>query len=370
MRVFDIYEYNIVEHAKFKDTKNYLDKMLEGLGLQYQEVSFSFSVYDEDMYNKILGKFPNLKKYQFIYESCGSRVFTSFTPNWYDGEIYVAPEDRESIFAIMAKVPRSFNLTPKVVLDKIDWYGDGVQEAILQGCDETIGKPQTYSYAHMLNSQIIMERVYNDGNKRNNIKVIVEATTKGMPRDTTDIAKRLESYLGKAEYHFRTCRFDEKENLQLKEFASMCRAKLGDMIEEFYPKKRPDYRHDKEFIPNLANKKKIMAAFKGTDFKVGSNPGMPQTNRMICIDKHNHYFEILFDRTQGSPDYFYYYIEIQGHNFRISSGQNIMLASSEEEAEQRLNEIATFSMKVKEELGAVIAEKFGDTPDWYTYIRC
>ena len=49
----------------------------------------------------------------------------------------------------------------------------------------------------------------------------------------------------------------------------------------------------------------------------------------------------------------------------IRSGQNVLLAASREEAEERLGELARFAARWKESFGEFLAQRFGDTPEWY-----
>lgn len=368
MRVFDKYTFNIIDKVKFKDTKKYLDDMLANLRLNYNNVSFTFQSFMTQL-NKVTEKYPNLDKYRYgYYQYNDSEVLTSLTPKWANGEIYAAKEDWDSIFSIVSKVPRGFNVLPTLVLDKIDWYGEGTREAALKVSEITEDKAMIYLSRLVINSQIIMERQYDYGNKYNIVHVVVEATTEGEPRDTTDIIKKLEPYLGQPDYNVRMCRFDIEENKLFEKRSLECENKLKSMVEEFYPSRKHDYMKNVKFIPNLADKKKIKAAFKGTDFTLGDRKGLlPGMNHVLCIDKHNYQFEIVFDRTQSSPDYFYFYIYVRGCNFSIDSGQKIIFASSEEESVDMLSKIADFCMKIKAEFGDMLEENFGNTPGWYTY---
>lgn len=367
MRVFDSYFFNIINKVKFKDTKVYLDDMLAKLGLSYQEVSFTFKRFLTTL-DKVMEKYPNLEKYLYNYFAYREDVLTTLTPEWSQGEIYADREDWDAIFAVVSKIPRGFNIIPTLVLDKIDWYGDGVREAALRATRHTEGKPLIYMNCDVINSQIIMERQYDHGNKFNIVHVVIETTAEDEPRDTTEILKKLEPFLGQPHYHERECRFSAEENKIFEQHLHECSDRLEAMIEEFYPRREHDYMKEVPFIPNLADKKKIKAAFKETDFVLGDRKGLlPGMNRVICIDSHNYRFEILFDRTQSSSDYFYFYVYVSGCNFRIQSRQHTIFCASEQEAVEMISKIAEFCMDMKAELGTLLGEKFGDTPKWYIY---
>lgn len=372
MRVFDKYSFNIADRVKFKDTKRYLDDMLADLGLSYRNVSFTFESFLTKL-DKITEKYPGLERYRYTDPfSNGEDFLTSLTPQWTDGEIYAAQEDWEAVFSVVSKIPRGYNIIPTLVLDQIDWYGDGSREASLN-VDETTaeyyeGRAMSYMSRFVINSQIMMERAYDYGNKYNMVHVVVEATTEGVPRDTADIIKKLEPYLGQFVRRERLCRFGKEESNLFRKRELECCGKLKNMLEEFCPKRKHDYLRDVEFIPNLADKKKLKAAFKGTDFTLGDRKGLlPGMNRVVCVDQHNYQFEILFDRTQSSPDYFCFYISVKGCNFNVGGGPNTIFASSEEVAVDMLSKVADFCMRVKDELGDMLEECFGNTPEWYTY---
>lgn len=340
MKVYDRYSFNIADRVRFKDTKKYLDNMLASLGLHYNAVSFRFRGYITPL-DKVTEAYPELNKYRHNDERNG------YNKEVLSSEGYADPEDWDTIFTVASKIPRGFNIIPVLGLDNINWYGEETEES---------------DY-----NSITMVREFDYGNKYNMIYVSVNATTENEPRNTTGIIDKLEPYLGKFEYKVRDCCFSREENELFKKRSFECEKHLRHMMEEFQQGRgKPDYKTDVPFIPNLADKKKIKEAFKNTDFVIGSRYGLlPGMNRVICIDEHNYEFEILIDRTQSSPNYFYFYIYVSGYNFHIEGNQNIMMASSEQEAEERLSEIASFSMKVKEEMGALLAESLGCTPAWY-----
>lgn len=367
MRIFDNYTFNVIDKVKFKDTKKYVDDMLNDLGLRYENVLFTIKRYLTSL-DDVIAKYPNLGKYRYSYYQFHEDVLTSLSPKWSEGDIYACSEDWDDIFSIVSKVPRGLNVLPTLVLSQIDWYNEGLKDAAINVSEITENKAMIYSGRHVINSQIIIEREYNYGNKYNMVHVVVEATTDGEPRDTTDVIKKLEPYLGLPTSYHRTCRYSIEESKLFDKRMRECSDRLKEMIEEFYPRRHHDYFKPVEFIPNLADKKKIKQAFKDTDYTLTDRKGLlPGMNQVVCIDKHNYQFKILFDRTQTSPDYFYFYIYINGCNFKIESMQNSIYCTSENEAAEMLFKIAEFGMKVKAEFGDILEENFGNTPIWYTY---
>lgn len=367
VRVFDEYVYNIADKVKFKDTLKYLENMMQDCGLQYQDILFHFDGYPSAL-NKVHETYPELSKYYFTEFKSNDKIFTSITPNWADGEIYADPEDWATIFSIISKVPRGFNLFPTITFDKIDWYGEGIREAALNVTRWSKGHAMSCHTRNVINNQIIMQREYDDGNKYNRVSVVVEATTGDEPRDTSDIIKKLEPYLGQPYVILNgICRFSMEENKLLEERELTCTKILRRMIDDVYQREQTsDDTWNGGFIPNLANKKKIDKAFRETDFVSGDRQGLDSgMNHVLCVDKHNYQFEILFDRTQTSPNYFYFYIYVKGYNFSIRNIQNRIYASSEADAMNKLYMFADFCMKLKDEFGIILEKNFGCTPEWY-----
>ena len=373
MRIFDKYTFNIASKVKFKDTKKYVDSILEQMGLSYQNICFTYKGFMTSL-EQVLEKYPNLSKYCFEYKPYGgTRILTSLTPRWTKGEYYAKKEDWESLFEIVSKCPRGMNITGNLVFDQIDWYGDGVKEPALWKSlhDKETEQAEIFLSRTIINSQIIIGRQYDDGNKYNYVSIIIEATIDNddKPRDTIDIIKKLEPYLGIPNMMERICRGSIEEEWQFQEKAWACGDLLKEKVKQVFPDEQKfNFNDDIEFVPNIANKKKIIEAFKRTSFEIGDRKGLlPGMNHVFCKDVHNHQYEILIDRTQNSPNYFYWYVDIKGYNFSISSEQNVMFASSEKEGSEKLLEIARFCERFVEEFGQTLFDNFGATPKWYRY---
>ena len=370
MRVFDIYSYNLIDIVKFKDTKPYIDNMLRELGLNYNNVFFEINEFitkTED----VLKKYPKLEKYKKKDTQCTYEekfFLTSLTTEWTKGKLYADKEDWDDVFAIVSKVPRGMNVLPVLILDEIDWYGEGVKEAAYDVQESQEQKVFTHAARVFENSSITMVRGYDHGNKMNYLSVSIESTTDGIPRDTTDIINMLEPYLGKPICKTQKCMYSKEENKTFRLNAGECSKMLEESMEEFYPKRyESPYA---EFIPKLADINKIKKAFKNTDFKVGDRKGLlPGMNQVICIDEHNYFYEVIIDRTQNMPNCFCLYITVEGCNFRISNSQKVVYAYSEEESLELLYKFAEFCMEFKEKFGKVLEDRFGNTPEWYKYDR-
>ena len=368
MRVFDIYSYNLIDIVKFKDTKPYIDNMLSELGLNYNNVFFEIREFLTKT-GDVLKKYPKLEKYKqidplYTYEE--NFFLTSLTTEWTKGKLYADKEDWDDVFAILSKVPRGMNVLPVLILDGIDWYGEGAKEATYDVHESQEQKVFTHAARVFENSSITMVREYDHGNKMNYLSVSIESTTDGIPKDTTDIINKLEPYLGKPIRKSQKCMYNNEESKNFYKSAIECSKMVEESMDEFYPKRfESPYA---EFIPKLADLSKIKKAFKDTDFRIGDRKGLlPGMNQVICIDEHNFYYEVLIDRTQNMPNCFCLYITVEGCNFRVRNNQKVVYANTEEESLQILYKFAEFCMKFKEEFGKVLEERFGNTPKWYKY---
>ena len=369
MRVFDIYSFNVANKTKIKDTKNYIDKMLEDMRLSYGEISFTILSFMTDI-EKVVEKHPNLAKYKYYYEPFRTNVLTSLTPGWMQGDVYAKEEDKDAVFDVFSKIPRGFNVTGSIILHHIDWYDEGKKELAICGNEFSGGKANICDDYSVLSSSIHIMRNYDDGNKFNRLKLIVEATSEGVPRNTKELIKMLEKYIGKPDDHIRRCIFDDEQTkhfLKLQEDACELLAKR---INEEYQADQNEYvkRMSDSFIPALVDKKMISKSFADTGFSiVKNNKTLPGANTLRYIDEHHFLYEVLIDRTQMCQSFFRFYIFISGCNFQIRNTQDVIFADSREEAAKKLSRLAEFCVKLREEFGEYLSERFGDTPEWYEW---
>ena len=369
MRVFDCYAFNIIDKVKFKDSRTYIEELLSDLNLSYQNISFSLASGKEDLVDKVVEKYPNLAKYRHYYEPFNKDILTSYSPDWMKGDIYAQKEDWEDIFEIFSKIPRGYHFgMPTLVLDGIDWYGNGNLEPSIKPEPTFQDLAVIHDNRIIAGNQIVIDRGYDSSNKYNMIYVKIEATSDGVPRDTEDIIRNMELQLGKPEWKTRSCRYTEEEYVKLNEQTQICNKLLRDRMEEFYPYKKYTFSMYTPYVPNLVDKKKLKEAFKDTGFEfTEGRKALPGTNELVCVDQHNFLYRVMFDRTQSAPDYFYVYLFINGCNFYVSQDQKMFVASTEEDAAELLKKIAGFCVRMREEFGKTLAETFGETPEWYTY---
>ena len=367
MRVFDHYYYNIADKVKRKDTVSYLEKMLADIGTGYKEISFDISTVMRKTPGGLIKDFPVLKDYLFHYDPYHADILTSLTPDWDKGQIYASSEARAAVLEIFSKIPRGYNIGGKLMLHQIGWFGEGVNEPVIKSNFDN-GRASICGNYCVTDNAIIIERGFG-GDKINKIELIIEATTDSEPRDTKELVRKLEGYLGKPEETYRECCFTREQTELNMKYSNEVSDLLCEAISEKYSGDRSDMaEHLKDvFVPALVDKKMIKKAFAGTGFEMpktrkGILPGM---NVLSCKDEHNFRYEVAIDRTQNCPTFFYFYITITGCNFMIKNTQDVIVAASREEAEQKLTTLAAFASDLMDKFGPVLAERFGDTPAWF-----
>lgn len=373
MRVFDSYTYNIIEKVKYKDTKKYIDRMLEELGLCYQNIGFGMVC---GPVGKAVEKYPALAKYRCLEDEerpsaqlYTNELLTSYSKNWAKGEIYADSEDFEVISELFTKIPRTFNFGfSNMILGGIDWYG---------GCDLTPAieynefcgeRPLSRPY-YFTGNEIMLNREYDYGNKLNKVIVSVEATASLAPKDTGDVVDRLRPYLGEPEVVSRTCRLSEEELKRSRELQSKYKERMEALFQAVAENRKSDDSSNISLgivIPKIAEKKKIKKAFQNTGFEMGNRKGLlPGMNRVVGTDSHNYKYEIIFDRGTVFGNHFSFNFMVMGCHFTISLSQIDFYVKSEEEAEQIIGKLAELCVQARDKLEDEMAAEFLDTPDWY-----
>lgn len=371
MRVFDIYYFDIIDKVKFKDTKPYIDNVLNQLGLCYKEITFSYNMFSTPI-EKVLELYPNLLKYCFKYEPyAGEKVLTSLIPGWEKGHYYAEKSDWDAIFDIAAKFPDKLRVTGAIAFNQIDWYGNGVKEPAVRRMGINKGKKiaEILQVEPIMNSWIKIKNNFIDSNKHNWVEVIVETIVdESTPKETLDVAMKLEPFFGKYENSRRECRYSLEEGYELYDKSLKCEDLLDEYLRRQFPEEFHEFDFMADFIPKLCDKKKLTLAFKNTGYHLGSKKGLMSTmNHYYGYDKGNHQYEILFDRPEDASDFFYWYIRINGCNFNLGLNQNRAYAADEEEAMSKIVKIAEFCQRFLTEFEPVLTEMFGKTPDWYHY---
>ena len=371
-RVFHSYKFNIIDKAKFKETKPYLERMLSELGYSYKNLGFSLRCVSGDFVpDKILAKYPSLKKYFYIDNSRGGYTpcISSFPINLRYGEIHADKEDWDTISEVVSKIPRPFGVPfADLVLDGINWFADSEDSVKIDypypnDWHLTLVNPLFQS------NRIVQSRSFDDGLKRNHVFVCFEVTAEPEPRDSGEIVNRLIPYLGEPVWSNCKCLFDPEDFSRWGRIEKTYRERLKELGDKTVPeaKKRvyenPNIMTWEPTIPHIADKYMLNQAFDGTGFV--REKGTPNWFRIYsCMDEHGFLYEAEVQKLSYSNE-FRFYFGISGYNFDFSYNSEDYYVTKEGESLEILKAFAQMCVKVRDEWGAELAKDFGETPSWY-----
>ena len=371
-RVFHSYVFNIIDKASFKETKPYLERMLSELGYSYKNLGFSLRCVSGDFVpDKILAKYPSLKKYFYIDNSRGGYTpcISSFPENLRYGDIHADKEDWDTISEVLTKIPRPFGVPfVDLVLDDINWFGDS---------DDSVRK--NYSYPdgdhHILveplewGSRIVQRRSFDDGRKRNYIYVCFEVTAEPELRDSKEIINRLIPYLGEPMWSGCGCLFAPEDILKWESLEMKYQERLEVIADDMLPKPKMDICENFNIVTNdpkishISDKYTMNQVFVGTGFK-REKGASNRINTYACTDKHGFQYQAETQRlTFGNI--FRFSLFISGYNFDICFNSEDYYVTKEGESLEILKVFAQMCVKIRDEWGAELAKDFGETPSWY-----
>lgn len=389
MRVFDTYYYNIIDKVRYKETKPYLEKMLQELGLSYRQLAFMLSDLRENVNEKVFLKYPELKKYEYVENKHGlsSYGMTSVRENWAKGECYVAPGDIEDVSAVFSKIPNPFNYPfGELVLDGIDWFEGEGQSAAGESKQQNIAVEDWESENQAVlnnlpyvSNRIKQSRFYNDGRKYNNVSVTIEVTIPEQGENQSDVKDsgmvihRLKEYLGEHHGFSRKCIFDKEEIQKHRELCKKHSKKLKELGDTALPKTERTAQTmfsglevvDGSNISDkftVVDKSMLNRIFKGSGFV--REKGTPNLlHKYSCEDDNGYKYEAYIQKISYSNE-FRCSVEISGYNFRIEYTHEDYVVL-EGEAADILKEYVKFCEKLVKEYSLEIKKDFGMTPTWY-----
>lgn len=237
MRVFEIITYNLKQIA-FKDTKAHLDDMLHNFGVEYTDVAFCFSS-DKDgaMCDKVIKQFPHLATYKQHYEEpqqygeplSDYRLTSIFKKESGDIALYIDRSHRDDIDSLLKKIPRPIHFGfMNVMLDRVSWYGDGVQSPCFT--PNALGERAPYSrFSTYYSNSIRFFKEFDYGTKLNIVEIMIDRTGTDVsllprPEAFEEICRQL----GKPLKTELKCVFDEEERTAL----SSAHATVKQMIDK------------------------------------------------------------------------------------------------------------------------------------------
>ena len=368
MRVFDTYIFNIFEKVSFKDTKPYIDNMLRELRYSYNDISFRMIPYNKNHIDKAISKFPALKKY-YLTKDLGNNRFeyqlTSYTTNWKSGKIHTDKKDWSEITNLFSKIPRPYNFSDcELILDGINWYDDSDNSISI--ANWKYGEENYYliDYSYIYSNRIAQVRHSYDGKKENNIHITIDVTDDNGIRDSKEIIKKLEPYLGKDYSIQRKCVFDKNEYIKFNNLEQVHYMKLKEIGDSILPNSRNMNEVDYKIpLQHIADKATINEAFKGTSFKREKG----QINLLhdySLLDEKGYKYSVFVQKI-SSCNSFRFSLEISGYNFHIFYQHPDYFVDKEGESLDILKKFAEFCEYTIHTYSNEIQKDFGNTPDWY-----
>lgn len=363
MRIFDTYGFNIIDKAKFKETREYLDKMLEETGFMYKNVAFGLSSFVGE-YDKLYTKRPEIQKYDDYKENIRAQAITSMGKGWSCGKIHADKQDWSAIFETFSKIPRPYNFLDAVlILDQIKWH-DNTDDDIAVSVDEETFGIVTGNVLPFTSNSIVSFHKYDDGRKRNIVTVNIEITSPEGIIDSRPIIEKLAPYLGVAGKPYRQCILSPEEKKNIKQLEKKHCDAMNEMAASVMPEEIPvnkDFKAEDERF--TVNKAVLTPLFKGSGFKRAKN-GTNWLHTYECIDENGIKYEAEVQVLQNTfgfrCDFF-----ASGYNFHAGMLSRTYDVCNEEQCMDILKKFLAYAKKMRDEYGKELAADFGATPDWF-----
>jgi len=398
VRVFEQYDFDLGSNILFKDTLPYVEAWLAEQGIAYHGMALMMCLCsDEDLLNRLLGKYPQLEKYrridtgnweitpQGLLSNGELRPFSydlsSVPQDWPSSyALHVLREDEALVRELTAKIPRPFNPGAVcIVLDHVRWFPDiNTEPAIPED-----GEPSGFGACALQSNHIEMVKDFQMGKKHNQVSVKIERTKSPEALlDVSAVVEKLTAAFGAVRDQYLDIVFSPEERrlhqaadeaLEPVLQALWAELKLEDAVPKNVPPQyiftRANFGDGTIDVVSLGQgepvspKKAIVKAIKGTGFQYKYYAGGFYECKKRT--KYNHLIELSFSQKTMSR-HFNCYLGISGFNFRVgvplATGIDIMRQSVVEEAVQG---IVKLSLQIEERLTEPLARAYGKTPDWY-----
>ena len=370
MQVFDIYTYNL-KQLKFKENKDFFDRVLTEYGFKYEDIGFCFgSDLEGALCDKIVGLFSELapyRKYITAPKTVPEYQMSSISVGE-NGEIslHINREHINDFCMLLKKIPHSVNFNfMGVLLDNIDWnYASESKPCYEHDAAKRIIGDHCFTNYYSNSIRFIKEFDY--GNKLNRVDILIERewdTEKLWPCDTRFY--EFSDSLGKPVSQKTVCVFDDAECEKLRiadekiwnqiiEFKLNHYVDVGDGNQDI----TTDFSQIKGFTP-----KKFTSIARKYGFKyakcVNGEYGYKKVNM------YNHTFKVSFYMKPLSGLVFPE-IGMLGYNFKfVSIDFPAAVVNSEENAESFAEKIFEFAYNLEKNFTDELFSCYGKTPVWY-----
>lgn len=374
LKVYETFTFNL-NKIKFKDNKDFLDSLLSSLGLGYSDIAFAF-IGSEEGAGKLLSRYPEFEKYKHygLWVSENAPVVSSRYRRD-DGTLalYIDKEHQSKLAEILKKIPRPINFPiMSVMLDGIDWYGDGENDPIFSsapGTEEQAGR--FFDGYH--NNNIVFGKEFDWGTKYNFVYITIDR--RGDFDSLAPYPEKFESFLsslGTKEYHKElTCVFEA----DVQTYFSHTREKLRQSVnpqqfKESFADFTPLYNHPteeriEELLPikGFSPKKIFTQSVKQYGYKyagfAGGDYEFQKRNKYGQYVSINFIIEPFTSRLSA-------WLTYTGHNFTLSTAFfPTVIVHTEDEMLRYAQKVSELSSISEEEYEEKLFEAFGRTPVWF-----
>ncbi len=364
MRLFETVTFN-VKSVKFHETKAFLDELLHTNGITYDKAAVYADHISDNARRKIEKSYTALMPY------------VSGTEGSYDLlALPVAPEARETLFALLEKIPRGVPITDiGVMLDGVNWNGARQQAAVYQqpSYPYAMGARDFHGY---YSDHIQFYKAFHFGTKRNPVSLMVERFVEGdtllpLPPSFEALCERL----GKPERRERECVFDtemqamwHKKQQAIK--AGVNKTRYNDRFAAFV---RADDGALRERLARLPQELQPMAGFSPKS--VLQKAAKPRGFRLescrqgeyafVKTTPHGHRFSATVT-IPPMTSYVFMHVRASGWNMSVFLGGTPQVTVQEEETLSRYATIAFETADdIVDEYADRLVDEFGATPLWF-----
>lgn len=384
MQVFDKYTYNLKE-IRFKDNKEYCDRLLNDLGLKYTDVGFCFwSDRDGSICDKAIKLFGNLSGYKkYIAPSKpdlvglqGYRLMSVSEDENGRINMHIDRNHIDDLSGLLKKIPRPINFGfMGVMLDNIDW-GDGDSKPCFMPAARGKIVADDHQFRFYYNNGIRFVKEFDYGNKLNIVEVLVER--KGdfeqlapSPQGFVDFCDKLGKPISKS----TKCIFNDEERARWQ----TAHEAVGQMInkgeyDSLFAEYRRDYPQTSQGITQqvldslvpiqgFSPKKIFTGVAKKHGYRYrGCTNGRYELKK---VNGYNHTTAVSFFAIPFSSLLFAE-ISVHGYNFDlyVASFPQI-IADGEAEFESYAKKVFEIADEIEKKLTEPLFEHYGKTPDWY-----
>lgn len=370
MRVFDIYTYNL-KQLKFKDNKDFFDRMLSKYGFKYNDIGFCFKADFEGLVcDKTVSMFPALaqyKKYITSQNNVPEYQMSSISVGE-NGEIslHIERAHIDDFSILLKKIPHTLNFVfMGVILDNIAWnnsFGSNPHFAP-DSANRIIGD---HCFTNYYSNSIRFIKEFDYGNKLNRVDILIERawdSEKLLPCDSK--LYEFSDSLGMPVSKKTVCVFDDAEREKLRiadekmwgqiiEFKRNYSGIVSDRIQEI----TTTFSQVKGFTP-----KKFASIAGKYGYKYAKCVNGEYEYKKVNM--YNHTFKVSF-YVKPYTSFIASEIHVSGYNFKFSlTDIPEMIVESEESAESYVSEIFRIAYDMEKNFTDEFFSCYGKTPDWY-----